>query len=90
MFHQSVIRCLIKFVFLTGATVRHQRCNIEDDLDLCLDVRIFTELGVVFEEQQDVIIRMCSTGRDWEMVSARKVVAGKLFHEILAVKGRQL
>ena len=67
---ECIVGAFFELVLSPRATVWDQGCCIDDDLCLCLNVRFCAELGIIFEEEQDAIVRVSIAGKDRKVVSA--------------------
>lgn len=67
---ECIVRALLELVPSPRATVWDQGCCVDDDLDLRLNVRFCAEVEIVFEEEQDAIVRVSIAGKDRQVVSA--------------------
>ena len=81
-----MVRALVEFVLSTEA-MWDQGCYVEDDFDLCVNVRFLVELSIAVEVQQDAIIRVSSAGKDWKVMTAQTVV---FLCETSSVEGSKL
>ena len=81
---------MLELVFYSGATVWDQRCRVDDDPHLCLDVRVRAEPNAAVEEEEGAIVRVSVAGGDRKVESAQTMVRGIFFGQSAAVEGSEL